>query len=648
MAATTTNSDGAHLAGSESQGGAGQHRAASQSLMELNQRSSQLIQCDVGVYRPIIETWKYQAKATKQDKEGAAFRCILVSMADPKQYITGHVNMKGNSKEPLDKAKEKFKADLQFRISKIALDTTSKQEYIHTPHKSKIDLSKTKADPLLKSKEGDVVRPMPSMTLSECKAFSQNQRFDVTALVDSLDKPRKVSDTRQVVNVILVDGSAEEGKTQEATISFFMNTPVTQADAATMDILQQASGGREAVSLFGLQGKKQGEGYSFETSKDFFADKASGERASALALVSETLHATPKNMRDIIAVNTARRDYEAEEGSEIFCRLLSDLKTDTASDKPALWQVNWAEAAWPTGDSLLTKDGSRLYFQTSIRDISGSTDTVWMNEKSALALSQLESKDDFVAAHNEGKQLFPVLAAVKIARTVQDASDDAHLAGTKFTNLVVVHASDQPLSEAPSQATANLMPLLRDLKDDTSAILPAALHMAKTSPQYAFIVTAGNSGKQVAMPCQKIIALVRSSKNSQSSQLGSGWKLITPKVVDLLADQAGQDTQATHTLSAICTMENLPAYRLDPPRGGSQHALVTITAKIDDTFVVETVQLLSSAEAEQAKESLLKLLNLAILMHSRDRKRSIDWADSSQVIRKCTRLGRSPTDAPLP
>ena len=130
--------------------------------MELNQRSSQLIACDVGVHRPNIETWKYQAKATKQEKDGAAFRCILVSMDDPKQYITGHVNMKGNSKEPLEKAREKFKADLQFRISKIALDTNSKQEYIHTPQKSKIDLARTRADPLLKSREGDIVRPMPS------------------------------------------------------------------------------------------------------------------------------------------------------------------------------------------------------------------------------------------------------------------------------------------------------------------------------------------------------------------------------------------------------------------------------------------------------------------------------------------------------
>ena len=121
-------------------------------------------------------------------------------------------------------------------------------------------------------------------------------------------------------SVTLVDNSAEGGKTQEVTFSYFMDKPVSSADSATINILQQVRGGREAVSLFALQGKKHGEGYSFETSKDFFVDKTSGERANSLALVAESLHTTPKDMRDIIAVNAERRNYEAEEGSEIFCR----------------------------------------------------------------------------------------------------------------------------------------------------------------------------------------------------------------------------------------------------------------------------------------------------------------------------------------
>ena len=77
---------------------------------------------------------------------------------------------------------------------------------------------------------------------------------------------------------------------------------------------------------------------------------------------------------------------------------------------------------------------------------------------------------------------------------------------------------------------------------------------------------------------------------------------------------------------------------------------MALTAKTDVSFVVESVQLLSSDEADQAKHSLLKLLHMAIHIHSRDRKRTVEWTDgfSPMMARKCTRVGRSPTDAPLP
>merc|ERR1711924_183114 len=143
------------------------------------------------------------------------------------------------------------------------------------------------------------------------------------------------------------------------------------------------------------------------------------------------------------------------------------------------------------------------------------------------------------------------------------------------------------------------------------------------------------------------LALVRSSKNSKPSPLGNGFKLVTPGVEDLLSteDPTGQAGQMEHTLSAICTLSNLPQYRLDPPRGGNQNALVVVTAKTDDSFVVESVQFLSSDEAAVVKQSMLKLLHLAMHIHGKDRKRAVDWTDGFSPVsaRKCSRVGRSPT-----
>ena len=210
-----------------------------------------------------------------------------------------------------------------------------------------------------------------------------------------------------------------------------------------------------------------------------------------------------------------------------------------------------------------------------------------MNEKSALSLSRLADKETFIESLKEGNQLFPIMSTVKVLREIKsakDAGDVSQLADGKsskdagdasqpadgkpaqqFVSLVIVHAADQPYSEAPTKAALELIPMLRDLRDDTSAILPAALHMVETSPHYAFTVacTSTSDGSKIFPPCRKVLALVRSSKNSKPSALGSGFKLITPGVEDLLStvDPTGLAGQMKHTLSAICTLSNLPQCR---------------------------------------------------------------------------------------
>ena len=400
--------------------------------------------------------------------------------------------------------------------------------------------------------------------------------------------------------------------------------------------------------------------------KNFFFVKAAGAKAERLTTNAEALHAAPQTMRDVLRqASQGRRDYAQEPGTQILCKLLSDLSTHSEiqklSDKATVWQTNWTEVAWPTGDTLLKKDGSELWFQTSLRDLSGQVERVWMGQKAALSLSQLDDKDDFLEANSAGKQMFPIVSSVKVIRELREgqppegSGDVAQLATTKSVNLVIVEAHDQPLDEAPTKATLELIPMLQDLKDDTSAILPAGLHMVKVSPHYAFTVTcmAPVGGQTVQIPCQKILALVRSSKSTKTTPLGeNGFKLITPGVEDLMSEQdpSGQAANEKHTLSVICTLDNMPTYRLDPPRGGSQHALVTITGKTADAWVAESVQLLSADAATKAKHSFQKLLHLAMHIYARDRKRALPWTDECcpVVAKKCSRPGRYPTDQNMP
>ena len=118
---------------------------------------------------------------------------------------------------------------------------------------------------------------------------------------------------------------------------------------------------------------------------------------------------------------------------------------------------------------------------------------MWMNEKNALSLSRFADKEKILESVSQGNKLFPIMSAVKVVREIQsskDSGDASQLADDRpvkqRVSLVVVHAADQPWGEAPSKAALEMIPMIRDLRDDTSAIRPAGLHMVETTPQYAF------------------------------------------------------------------------------------------------------------------------------------------------------------------
>ena len=161
-------------------------------------------------------------------------------------------------------------------------------------------------------------------------------------------------------------------------------------------------------------------------------------------------------------------------------------------------------------------------------------------EQSALALSGLADKDQFLKTWEAGEQAFPIMASVKITRTLQKLDGVGQPDGTADplcpTNLTIVHASDQLFEEVSTQATVNLIHFLNDTTDDTSCILPASLHMIKESACYNFEVVcpSGSGCLDLVMPCQKIMALVRSTEKSvldPTVKMAEGtYKLLTPNV----------------------------------------------------------------------------------------------------------------------
>ena len=318
-------------------------------------------------------------------------------------------------------------------------------------------------------------------------------------------------------------------------------------------------------------------------------------------------------------------------------------------EEDTLWQLNWAEVEWPSEsdvDKLRTKDGQRLFFSTNNRDGTGVGPSVRMTEESALKLAAVHSKDEFLELHKAGKQNFPAMASIKVQRRARKVgSQQTDGIDSEQANLIIVQAADQPLNEGPTKATLELFPWLKGASHDSASILPSPLQFVKSCSHYAFQVKlslGADAGSPVVMPCQQILALVKSSKNSTAESLGDGFKLVTQGVQDMLASDVHQDAtagQATFTISSTCTIDSLTRYRLDPSRGRFQYALITITAKVGDMFVAEHVQLLSSeADANEAKGSLMQLLRLGREMCSNDRKRDAPWTDAQSPAsgKKCT------------
>ena len=642
-------------------------------LKELNQRSAGLATFEITIFHARIEDYEYAEKKTKKSKKGAAFRCILVSSQNPEQYLVAEMAMRGENRTPLEKALEKFKDGLRFRMSQTRLKTGLQQGYLHATLKFVVELNGTKFDPVMQTTSGDGTQlaAEPTMTVAQCKALASAQRFDLTALVLRVSDCRSGGTDREVRDVFVIDGSKskDEDKLVEMKITWFADTGKGHQKTQTLQLLEEASGSDRALSFFAIQWKFGKDGPQFESSRDFFVVESRGTKAQRLKASHQELEMVPPDARETIYTEftpDARKDYTGEQGVQVFTLHLNDLLRPTGipaiEEKPTVWQVHWAEVTWPARnvDTITTNDRKRLWFQTSIRDLVGVTSNVWMGESSALQLAGVPDKETFMKAWEDGDQLFPIMAAIKILRETKEAkegTDDSQQAASQtndtkksYTNLTIIQACDQPLGEAPTKATLPLVHMIKESAHDTASIIPAALHQIETSPTFAFEITFDAETHPIVTPCQKVVALIRSQTKSTLESIGEGFKVTTKGVQCVLGGVDPHHAAKTYTVTAVCTKDNMVAYRLDPPRGGVQHALVSITNKLEDAFVIESVQLLNEEQAKQAETSMRSLMDLVKHVGKRDRKRHVEWTqdESPATAQKCSRLGRAPTDAPLP
>ena len=127
--------------------------------------------------------------------------------------------MRSANRDPLEAAEKRFIENTTFLMTSVQFQTNVKQEYMHTPLKCMVQIASSKFDPLLKSKDDQIIQAQPGMTIREVKELMQHQRFDITALVASVGEMRNATQERGVVKVTIIDDSAAESSVQELTWS---------------------------------------------------------------------------------------------------------------------------------------------------------------------------------------------------------------------------------------------------------------------------------------------------------------------------------------------------------------------------------------------------------------------------------------------
>ena len=147
--------------------------------------------------------------------------------------------------------------------------------------------------------------------------------------------------------------------------------------------------------------------------------------------------------------------YSNEPCIETTCFLFNSITQTTQVKKiesgETLWQINWVRIEEPSpGTNLRTNDGQRLWFRTTIKDVSGPL-TLYIREQAALSLSGSASAEEFEQAFQDGNLWFPQMASVKVVRkpaSEQTAAQPAQLAQQTGTNTWVGGRA-QPINYDP-------------------------------------------------------------------------------------------------------------------------------------------------------------------------------------------------------
>ena len=205
-------------------------------------------------------------------------------------------------------------------------------------------------------------------------------------------------------------------------------------------------------------------------------------------------------------------------------------------------------------------------------------------------------------------------------------------------------------SSAPNAAYGDILTILNNCPAHDDGLLFAFLADIKCDPHYGFRLNYdGAHGPQ----CAYAAALISSEVRSTTESIGEGFKVTTLGIKDIANPETVGATQpdgGTYTAVGYCSMDDLPGFRLDTPRGKNSRCALCLFTKIDDEGV--HICKLEYIEPEQVNNAIACLQKQRILSKqvrsSSQEKRSHSVTFSPPSVKKARTLTAVPTDVSLP
>ena len=631
-------------------------------LSALNRSSANVAQFLVTVYQPRKLTWQYTQKRSNREVTAHKMECLLLGPSDSDgttAYATAIV--KGTA-EVVEQALAKFTQHSKWMLSKVVFDAVGDTKYISAPLKVRVDLSKSivrEPEPVHAAVQM-AMYPVPPRTVAETAGISDNRTTDLLAIVKSQSATRPTK-TAAVADVELVDGSTmPDGKLGSITVSVF--------GEEKLSLLRTTSG---PMVFFNLSVKCKGTAREIiHWPDDRVVVAPECQKATDLTTNSERLRCETDTHQITTpwepSQTTQKRDVSGQQ--PLSCCAFLDFTAESPTAKmPEIVQVNWAHLEEPQRDQQVTdkKTGSRIWFIADMRDSSGAA-RVGIPERIALQLASCINKSEFETKHSQAVLHFPLFCNVRLSRRVTlatDAQGEAQQSAGDMTAYVSHIIEDlQPVdwspASAPNASYASIINILNQCPVHEEGIVFTSLQEAHPSAHYSFEVRF--NGLEVAPTrARKIAALVGVKERSQQEPVGTGYKVTTSQVIDLIGDAVHlPGSQVSFTLVGYCQLDEVLDFKLGPARGQTMAYAVVLISEVSEAdgvrlMVLDKVEPIDNAHRAVAVESFTRFRRLAMGLRPVEtvkRSRSLTHllGNSPSETKMCRTLGRVPTDADLP